>query len=107
MVTRARESETPILPPPLGHCHLLLQLHLPKFCTCFLSLEIKQSCYYRYSSQTKLLEIQMLQACSLLAATTNDLGLGGRHLASLLLAVNCDPLGCNPRVDCHFPFPPC
>jgi len=105
-VTWARESETLILPPTLGHCHLLLQLCLPKFCTCFLSLEIRWSCYYQYNFRIKLLKAQALQACSLLTIATSDLSLSGRHLASLLLAANRDPSGCGLHVDCHFPFPP-
>jgi len=105
-VTWARESKTLILPPTLGHCHLLLQLCLPKFCACFLSLEIKRSCYYRYNSRTKLLKVQAFQACSLLTIATSNLGLGGHHLSSLLLTTNHDPSGCGLHVNCHFPFPP-
>jgi hypothetical protein len=36
----------------------------------------------RYNFWTKLFKAQALQACSLLVVATNDLGLGGLHLAS-------------------------
>ncbi len=101
-----KERKTLILPPAFGHCHLLLQLRLPKFCTCFLFLEIRQSCCCWYSFRTKLLEAKTLQACSLLIVATSNFGLSGHHLASLLLATNHDPLGCGLHVHCHFPFPP-
>jgi hypothetical protein len=87
-MTRARESKTLILPPAIGHCHLLLQLSLPKFCACFLSLEIKRLCYCRYSFQTELFKAQVFQACSLLAIAISDFALGGHHLASFLLVAN-------------------
>jgi hypothetical protein len=69
----AKESETLISMPNLGHCHLLLHLCLPKFSLNFLSLELKWSWCYKYNFWTELLQAQVLQACcSLLAAIIGD-----------------------------------
>ncbi len=48
----------------------------------------------------------MLEACSLLAIVISDLGLGDRHLASLMLTSTYDLLSHNPHVDHRFPSPP-
>jgi len=48
----------------------------------------------------------VLQAFSLLIIATTNLGLGGGHLTSLVLAVVHDPLGCCPHVDRCLPFLP-
>jgi len=53
-----------------------------------------------------LLEVQAFQACSLLVVIASDLGLGGCHLAYLVLVATCDPFGHSPHVDHHLPFPP-
>ncbi len=48
----------------------------------------------------------MFQACSFLVVVISDLGLGDRHLASLVLTSTYDLLSRNPHVDHRFPFPP-
>jgi hypothetical protein len=83
-MTRVRESKTLILPPTLGHCHLFLWLHLPKFCMCCLSLALKWSLCCKYSSWIESFKVQTLQICSMLVAIVSDFGFGGLHLASLV-----------------------
>jgi len=102
----ARESETLIFPLTLGDYRLLLWLRHPKFCACFLSLEIRRSWCGCYNFLVELLEVQVLQAFSLLIVAITNLGLSGGHLTSLVLAVVHDLLGYSPHVDRCLPFLP-
>jgi hypothetical protein len=103
---RAKENKTVIFPLAFGHHSLLLWLHLPKFSKLFLSLELRWSWCYWYNFWTELFNIQAFQACSILVAIASDLGLGGCHLAFLMLAVAHNLLGRGPHVDHHLPSPP-
>ncbi len=105
MVTWARERKTLILPLILGHHHLPLQLHLPKFHVCCFSLELRQSWCCQYNVWIKSLKVQTLQVCSLLVVDVSNLCLGGLRIAFLVFIAH-DPASRSPHVNCCLPFPP-
>lgn len=105
MVTWARESKILILPLILGHRHLLLQLHLPKFRACCFFLELRRSWCCQYNVWIKSIKVQMLQVCSFLVVDVSDFCLGGLRIAFLVFIAR-DPPSWSPHINCCLPSPP-